>query len=96
LRFGFGEQFINQKLFLPLRRYNKGIFVDLVKTIKQLADKSGIQLWGENCARCHNAPGPGEFNNDNREIVGLHMRVRANLIQTDMDKIVDFLKSTNN
>ncbi|MEP7229297.1 MAG: cytochrome c [Ginsengibacter sp.] len=63
---------------------------------KKVSDKSGAQLWGENCARCHNAPPPGEFNNDNWEIVGLHMQVRANITQTDMDKIVTFLKSANN
>ena len=63
---------------------------------KKVADKSGAQLWGENCSRCHNAPGPGEFNNDNWEIVGLHMQVRANLTETDVKKVVDFLKSANN
>ncbi len=63
---------------------------------QKVADKSGAQLWGENCNRCHNAPSPGEFNNDNWEIVGLHMQVRANITQTDMDKIVAFLKSANN
>ena len=63
---------------------------------KKVADKSGAQLWGENCNRCHNAPGPGEFNNDNWEIVGMHMQVRANLTQTDVTKIIDFLKSANN
>ena len=62
---------------------------------KKVSDKSGAQLWGENCARCHNAPSPGEFNNDNWEIVGQHMRVRANLIQPDIYKIVGFLKSAN-
>ena len=62
---------------------------------KKVADKSGTQLWAENCARCHNAPAPGEFNNDNWEIVGMHMQVRANLIKTDVDKIIGFLKSTN-
>ena len=63
---------------------------------KKVSAKSGAQLWGENCARCHNAPAPGEFNNDNWEIVGMHMRVRANLIQPEIDKVVDFLKSANN
>lgn len=63
---------------------------------KKISDKSGAQLWGENCSRCHNAPAPGEFNNDNWEIVGMHMRVRANLIQPDVDKIVEFLKGSNN
>ncbi|MEO8795060.1 MAG: hypothetical protein ABI390_06300 [Daejeonella sp.] len=61
-----------------------------------MADKSGAQLWAENCARCHNAPPPGEFNNDNWEIVGRHMQVRANMTQKDMDKIIAFLKSANN
>jgi cytochrome c553 len=63
---------------------------------KKVADKSGTQLWAENCARCHNAPPPGEFNNDNWEIVGMHMQVRANITQTDMEKIIDFMKSANN
>ena len=63
---------------------------------KKVAAKSGAQLWGENCSRCHNAPGPGEFNNDNWDIVGTHMQVRANITKTDIDKIVDFLKSANN
>lgn len=63
---------------------------------KKVGDKSGAQLWGENCARCHNAPAPGEFNNDNWEIVGMHMQVRANIIQPEIDKIIEFLKSANN
>ena len=62
---------------------------------KKVANKSGVQLWGENCARCHNAPAPGEFNNENWEIVGMHMQVRANITKPDIDKIVDFLKSGN-
>lgn len=63
---------------------------------KTVAEKSGVQLWGENCTRCHNAPAPGEFNNDNWDIVGQHMQVRANITQTDINKIIEFLKSTNN
>lgn len=63
---------------------------------KKVADKSGAQLWAENCNRCHNAPGPGEFNNDNWEIVGMHMQVRANLTKTDIDKVINFLKAANN
>ena len=62
---------------------------------KKAADKSGAQLWSENCSRCHNAPGPGEFNNDNWEIVGMHMQVRANIDQNDITKIIDFLKAAN-
>jgi cytochrome c len=62
---------------------------------KKVVDKSGAQLWAENCNRCHNAPGPGEFNNANWDIVGTHMQVRANLTKTQIDKVIDFLKSTN-
>ena len=62
---------------------------------KKVTDKSGAQLWAENCNRCHNAPGPGEFNNANWDIVGTHMQVRANLTKTQIDKVIDFLKSTN-
>jgi hypothetical protein len=62
----------------------------------KVANKSGAQLWGENCNRCHNAPGPGEFKNDNWDIIGTHMQVRANLTEADEDKITDFLKSANN
>ena len=63
---------------------------------QKVAAKSGAQLWSENCARCHNAPAPGEFNNDNWEIAGMHMQVRANITQTDVNKIIDFLKAANN
>jgi hypothetical protein len=62
----------------------------------KVANRSGAQLWAENCNRCHNAPGPGEFNNDNWDIVGTHMQVRANLSKTEVDKITEFLKSANN
>jgi hypothetical protein len=62
----------------------------------KVANKPGVQLWAENCNRCHNAPGPGEFNNDNWDIVGTHMQVRANLTKTDVDKITAFLKRANN
>ncbi|MBZ5856802.1 cytochrome c [Flavihumibacter profundi] len=62
----------------------------------KVANKSGAQLWGENCNRCHNAPGPGEFNNDNWDIIGTHMQIRANLTKTEVDKITEFLKSANN
>lgn len=60
---------------------------------KNIADRSGAQLWAENCIRCHNAPAPGEFSNENWDIVGTHMQVRANLSGTEKDKIIAFLKN---
>ena len=65
------------------------------KVPQSISAKSGAQLWGENCARCHNAPGPGEFNNAAWDIIGMHMRTRANLTETETNKIVEFLKSAN-
>ncbi len=63
---------------------------------KNAASKSGAQLWAENCNRCHNAPGPGEFSDANWDIVGTHMQVRANISKTEINKIMDFMKSANN
>lgn len=63
---------------------------------QKVQDKTGIQLWGENCGRCHNAPGPGEFSAANWEIIGRHMRIRTNITETEEKKIIDYLKSTAN
>ncbi|HVX24898.1 MAG TPA: hypothetical protein VHB70_01050 [Parafilimonas sp.] len=71
------------------------IFTNGCYESKKVADKSGAQLWAENCTRCHNAPPPGEFSNENWDIVGTHMQVRANITGNDAKKIIDFLKSTN-
>lgn len=63
---------------------------------KKVSDKTGTQLWGENCSRCHNPPPPGEFNNSNWDIVGRHMRIRANITEDEEKKIIDYLKTTGN
>lgn len=60
-----------------------------------VAEKTGAQLWGENCVRCHNAPSPPAFSDAQWETIALHMRVRANLTQEEVAKIVDFLKMAN-
>ena len=65
------------------------------KLPKSISDKTGAQLWGENCGRCHNAPGPGEFSDYAWDVIGLHMRTRANLTETETEKIVTFLKDGN-
>jgi len=63
---------------------------------QQVTDKTGTQLWGENCGRCHNAPGPGELSAVNWDIVGKHMKVRANITDVEEKKIIEYLKSTGN
>ncbi len=64
-------------------------------TYKEITSKSGAQLWGENCVRCHNAPSPSAFSDTEWETIAQHMRVRANLNSTQVNKIVDFLKMAN-
>lgn len=61
---------------------------------QKVQNKTGTQLWGENCGRCHNAPGPGEFSTANWDIISRHMRVRAQITSTEEKKIIDYLKST--
>ena len=62
---------------------------------KKVSDKSGAQLWSENCQRCHNTPAPKTFNDDQWKTVGLHMQTRALLTNNERDKVVEFLQSFN-
>jgi hypothetical protein len=72
------------------------ILISSCAVSQKVQNKTGIQLWGENCGRCHNAPGPGEFSAANWEIIGRHMRVRTNITETEEKKIIEYLKSTAN
>ncbi len=58
-------------------------------------EKSGAQFWGETCNRCHLAPSPADYNDTDWETISLHMRVRANLTENEITKILEFLKSAN-
>lgn len=59
------------------------------------AAKSGAQLWGENCLRCHNTPSPETFSDIEWDVAVMHMRVRANLTEEEAIKIAEFLKTAN-
>ena len=59
---------------------------------QKIEAKSGAQLWGENCQRCHNTPSPSTFYPEQWETVGMHMQTRALLTDKERDKIVAFLK----
>lgn len=58
-------------------------------------EKSGAQMWGETCNRCHIAPSPADYNDTDWETISLHMRVRANLTEHESEMIEEFLKSAN-
>ena len=57
--------------------------------------KSGVQLWADNCARCHNIIPTSTYGARDWETVTHHMRVRANLTAEEHEKIRKFLKSSN-
>lgn len=60
---------------------------------QQVSEKSGVQLWGENCTRCHDAPSPSEYNRGRWAVIGKHMQVRANLTKNETDKIIEYLSN---
>lgn len=60
-----------------------------------IAQRSGAQLWGENCAHCHNMRSPETLNDEKWEVAATHMRTRANLTASETEKIISFLKSSN-
>ena len=68
------------------------ITINGCKASQAVLGKSGAQLWGENCRRCHNAPDPNTFSSENWVTVGMHMQSRALLTDQERDKIVEFLK----
>lgn len=66
--------------------------LDSCKTSRSVAAKTGVQLWAENCQRCHNTPSPSSFSPEQWETIGMHMQSRALLTNEERDKIVRFLK----
>ena len=58
-------------------------------------EKSGTQLWAENCTRCHNTRSPATYSDAEWSVAMMHMRVRANLTAEEHRKILEFLQSAN-
>ena len=58
---------------------------------QKIAAKSGVQLWSENCQRCHNTPSSTSFSHEQWTTVGMHMQTRAHLTDKERDKIIAFL-----
>ena len=59
----------------------------------KVTDKSGTQLWSENCLRCHNTPPSSAFTNMQWEVINTHMRQRAMLTETEYKKITEFMQA---
>jgi cytochrome c2 len=62
---------------------------------QNIKDKSGAQLWGENCNRCHNSPSMEQYSKEHWEVIGTHMRVRANVTEDEANKIIAFLQGNS-
>ncbi len=63
---------------------------------EKVTSKTGAQLWGENCVRCHNAPDPSDYSDQEWAAIGTHMKLRANsLTETEINKVVEFLQASN-
>lgn len=60
---------------------------------KKTEGKTGMNLWSENCSRCHIAPSSNHFSNEEWKTVGLHMQSRALLTNKETDKIIEFLSN---
>ena len=60
---------------------------------KKVAAKSGVELWADNCQRCHNTPSATSFSADQWKTIGMHMQTRALLTNTERDKVVAFLQA---
>ena len=58
----------------------------------KITDKSGTQLWSENCQRCHNTPPSSAFTNAQWDVINTHMRQRAILTEDEYKKITEFMQ----
>ncbi len=87
---------INILTIVLLPAFFIGLIISSCSTNKNLiAQKSGAQLWGEACIRCHNTPSPDTFSDVDWDVAVMHMRVRAQLTEEEALKIAEFLKSAN-
>jgi hypothetical protein len=55
--------------------------------------RSGVQLWADRCARCHNPRPPNWRSKADREVSVHHMRIRVPMTGDDEREIIKFLTS---
>lgn len=74
---------------------SKEVYSDITDNNDFKIEKSGAQLWGETCIKCHLVPSPASYNDVDWSTIELHMRIRANIVDADSKKIFNFLRSAN-
>jgi hypothetical protein len=67
----------------------------LTKITAAPAQKSGVQVWSENCATCHYMRPPNAYSDAQWDVAVHHMRVRANLTTEEQQAILEYLKAAN-
>ena len=65
------------------------------KPSEVITSKSGAQIWGETCIKCHNPADPSTFSDVEWDVAAMHMQIRANLTADEIRKVTEFLKSAN-
>lgn len=60
-----------------------------------IVEQTGVELWADNCQRCHNYRDPSIYTDAEWDVAMFHMRTRANLTASDYRKIRDFILSAN-
>ncbi|MCW8400468.1 c-type cytochrome [Legionella sp. PATHC038] len=53
--------------------------------------KTGVQLWADNCARCHNNRAPTEFTPNQWNTIMLHMRIQGGLTGEEAKEVLAYL-----
>lgn len=60
-----------------------------------MAVQQGVQLWANNCVRCHNAPPPSAYNDREWTAIVNHMQKVAGLTVDDANKVEAYMKASN-
>jgi cytochrome c1 len=68
------------------------MFLNSCAPTKEISEKTGAQLWGENCNRCHNAPSQEQYSKEQWSVIVNHMKLKAGITHDEMTKIAAFLK----
>lgn len=57
------------------------------------AQRTGVEVWGVTCGRCHQAQPPNRYTANQWESVLTHMMITARLTDADAEAVLGFLKS---
>lgn len=82
---------------LPITRVHMGIgllaALALLSPPEAVAQRTGVQIWGAVCGRCHMLQPPSRYTANQWQSVGTHMVITARLTTAQAEAVMDFLKS---